>query len=271
MTDRGLLSLGDWLSNERQANISNGAYYWSAIVLTYNSNHMEGSTLSQRQTQQLYDTGSLTPDDMNTPIRADDVIETQNHFSAFASIIDHRNEPLTHESVKRLHAMLKSHTSQSRNQALWGVGEYKRHPNQIGLFDPVRTTPPDHVEFEMTHLFDLMSGFTGTDAQLAEFHAIFERIHPFSDGNGRIGRLLMFKEALRVGALPPVIFDDEKPEYINALSTWSRQSPQQMGTFIHHSRQRYRSYVLDSFDAGNEFTYRSTRTPDMQPFDAQTA
>ncbi|MCI1635922.1 Fic family protein [Bifidobacterium sp.] len=266
----GLLSLGDWMSDERRANISHGVYYWSAIMLTYNSNHMEGSTLSQRQTQQLFDSGSVTPDDLTTPIRADDVVETQNHFNAFAVLIDRRDEPLSHELVKQLHGILKAHTGQSRNQPLWQVGDYKRHPNQIGLFDPVRTTPPDRVESEMAQLFDLMNGFTGTDAQFAEFHATFERIHPFSDGNGRIGRLLMFKEALRLGVLPPLVFDDEKSNYIEALSSWHPRNPQTLATFIHHSRQRYRSEILDRFDAGQEFTYKFTSVPDMQTFESQT-
>jgi Fic family protein len=103
---------------------------------------MEGSTLTRRQTQQLYDTGTLTPQDTSTPIRADDVAETQNHFALFDLMINHYREPLSHEMIKNMHRMLKSHTSQDRNTRMWNVGEYKRHPNQIGLFDPATPTTP---------------------------------------------------------------------------------------------------------------------------------
>jgi hypothetical protein len=263
--------LGEWLTAERAARVSHGAYYWTSIVLAYNSNHIEGNALSQRQTQQLYDTQSFTLDGQGSPIHADDVIETRNHFRAFDLMLDRYKEPLSHDLLTSLHATLKAGTSQSLNPDMWNVGGYKTYPNLIGRFgDAVRTTPPDHVRGELDDLFAVMEEFTGTDAQFARFHATFESIHPFSDGNGRVGRLLMFKEGLRVGALPPVIFDDEKETYISALSAWNLHAPDALAEFMHHSRERYRDQILSSFDDGREFTYRFAEHADMEDFASQT-
>lgn len=244
------LTLGERLLAERDAQASHGLYYWTTIVMTYNSNHLEGSTLSPIQTQQLYDTGSVTPTG-EKPLKLDDLIETKNHFKAFDYMLDHCQGPLSHDFVCALHRLLKSGTSQADKNQLWNIGGYKKFTIQIGFFNPVRTAPPDKVKEEMEEVFRLGQGLpvdeAGIDSALAEFHATFERIHPFSDGNGRIGRLLLFKECLRLGLTPPVIFDDEKDSYIHALSSWTLSHPDELAAFIRHSRERYTQDVLDKF------------------------
>lgn len=231
-------TLAQWLRFERDNRIDHSVYYWTSILLAYNSNHIEGSTLSEDQTRQIFDTGSFFADpDAERPVRTDDVIETRNHFRAFSYILDVSEQSLTHEIIKSTHKLLKEGTSQDLHKE-WNVGGYKLRDNQIGMFDPIRTTPANRVEVEMSELIELFSQFSGTDGEFAQLHERFERIHPFSDGNGRVGRLILFKEALRINALPAVIFDEDKLTYTEALRKYPVDASI-LVKFMHSSREKY--------------------------------
>ena len=201
------------LRQEMTVKLSGGLYHETQVRLTYNSNHIEGSRLTEDQTRFIFETktlGELPPD-----VTVDDVIETTNHFRCIDYVIAHAEEPLSEHFIKRLHQLLKGGTAYA---ATYGAGEYKRLPNTVG---GIETTPPEMVGSEMASLIDRYDARkTPTFEDVVEFHYHFECIHPFQDGNGRIGRLLAFKECLRAGIVPFYIDDKYKLEYYNGLRRW---------------------------------------------------
>ena len=201
------------LREEMSGRASGGLYHETQIRLTYNSNHIEGSRLTEDQTRYIFETktlGQLPPD-----IAVDDVTETNNHFRCVDYIIKDAEEPLTEDLIKHLHFLLKSGTNHAD---LYGAGEYKRFANTVG---GIETTPPESVSEKMASLLSDYQAKEKCDLEdIVEFHYRFECIHPFQDGNGRIGRLLMFKECLRHGCLPFYIDDKYKFEYYNGLRRW---------------------------------------------------
>lgn len=206
------------LREERDAHVSGGIYHKLQIELTYNSNHIEGSRLSKDQTRLIFETATIGACD--GAVRVDDIVETANHFRCIDFCIECALEPLSESTVKRLHAMLKSNTSDSF-LSWFAVGDYKRLPNEVG---GNATTAPEDVPGEMRELFRSY-GPEGAHSleQIIDFHARFERIHPFQDGNGRVGRLVMLKECLANGIVPFVIGDDMKLYYYRGLSEWDRE------------------------------------------------
>lgn len=208
--------LVDWLIRERDQRVSGGLYYNTQILFAYNSNHMEGTTLSPEQTAQLYDTGAVLPTNSNDQIRADDVVETRNHFQAFNWILDHADNPLSREMVCTLHAILKRGTSQELDSDR-NIGGYKILPNVINELVGVHTVLPDDVPAAMEHVFALYHDLQDDPYDIAKAHWMFETAHPFSDGNGRIGRLIMFKELLRLNSVPVVIHDSSRNQYVRGL------------------------------------------------------
>lgn len=201
---------------EQQANrIKGGIYHRVQIDLTYNSNHIEGSKLTHDQTRYIFETNTIGITDDAIPV--DDVIETVNHFRCIDLIINQTEERLTESFIKQLHNVLKSGTSQSR-LSWFAVGDYKRLPNEVG---GVETTPPQQVHKHMTALLnDYNKLKKPTLDDIINFHHRFETIHPFQDGNGRVGRLIMFKECLRCLIVPFIITDELKMYYYRGLHEW---------------------------------------------------
>lgn len=206
------------LQRERNASLSGGIYHKVQIELTYNSNHMEGSRLTHDQTRYIFETNTIgmSTDSLN----ADDIVETSSHFRCIAFVIDNAKSNLTETFIKELHRILKNGTSDSR-QSWFAVGDYKKLPNEVGGRD---TTLPEDVAAEMQLLLSSYHAKTKiTLEDLLDFHYRFERIHPFQDGNGRVGRLILFKECLRHHIVPFIIDEELKLFYYRGLSEWTRE------------------------------------------------
>ena len=204
---------------EKKHGIKGGIYHKLMIDLTYNSNHIEGSELTHDETRYIFETRTIGAD-KNASKRVDDIIETINHFAAIDRIIDFANYQLSEAFIKELHRILKSNTNDSR-LPYFAVGDYKKLPNEVGGME---TTLPRLVAAEMRKLLDdynEMSSHTFED--IVAFHVQFERIHPFQDGNGRVGRLIMLKECLKNNIVPPLILDDTKMFYYRGLKNWGEE------------------------------------------------
>lgn len=202
------------LRAEKQAKIPGGIYHRVQIDLTYNSNHIEGSRLTHEQTRLIFETNTIGAADS---VRVDDVVETANHFRCIDMIIDNATHALNESFIKQLHAVLKNGTSDSR-QDWFAVGEYKKLPNEVGGRE---TAAPEKVAAAMKKLLsDCNINKKKTLDDLLDFHYRLEAIHPFQDGNGRVGRLILFKECLRNGIVPFIISDELKLFYYRGLQNW---------------------------------------------------
>ena len=205
------------LREQKDARLNGGIYHRTQIDLTYNSNHIEGSRLTHDQTRYIFETNTIGIE--GESVRVDDIIETTNHFRCIDIIIDRADERLTESLIKELHAVLKAGTSDSRRD-WFAVGDYKRLPNEVGGND---TTAPEDVKREMkTLLAEYNAIKQKTFDDILDLHQRFEAIHPFQDGNGRVGRLIMFKECLANGIVPFIITDDLKMFYYRGLQQWPR-------------------------------------------------
>ena len=206
------------LKVEKQAKMTGGIYHKVQIELTYNSNHIEGSRLTHDQTRYIYETNTIGVSD--TAVNVDDVVETANHFRCIDLIIDKANSNITESLIKELHRILKNGTSDSRI-SWFNVGDYKKIPNEVGGKD---TTSPENVAKEMKKL---LSEYNKSESksleEIIDFHYKFECIHPFQDGNGRVGRLLLFKECLKHNIVPFVIDESLKMFYYRGLAEWKRE------------------------------------------------
>ncbi len=206
------------LIDEMESGRRGGIYHRTQIELTYNSNHIEGSRLTEEQTRYIFETNTIGPTKGET-VNVDDITETLNHFRCIDLAIGHAQDTLTEEFIKLLHRTLKNNTSDSR-KGWFATGEYKRLPNEAGGNE---TCPPEDVAERMQ---ELIKQYYATDTKtlddILDFHVQFERIHPFQDGNGRVGRLIMFKECLAAGIVPFIITDEIKLFYYRGLSEWGR-------------------------------------------------
>ena len=238
--DASLLGI---LREQKAAKLTGGIYHKVQIDLTYNSNHMEGSRLTHDQTRYIFETNTIGVTD--AAVNVDDVIETANHFRCIDLVIDQAGAALTEKLIKELHFTLKTGTSDSRKD-WFAVGEYKRLPNEVGGND---TTLPENVAGEMrTLLADYNALPTKTFEDIVAFHVAFERIHPFQDGNGRVGRLILFKECLKHGIVPFIIEDDLKYFYYRGLSQWDQEKGYLLDTCL-TAQDRFKAY-LDYFRIG---------------------
>ena len=211
-------TLLDVLKEEKKAKLRGGIYHRVQIDLTYNSNHIEGSRLTHDQTRYIYETNTIGI--VDEAVRVDDIIETTNHFRCIDFIIDKANASLSETIIKQLHYLLKSGTSDSRKD-WFAVGEYKRLPNEVGGMD---TTMPEEVAEEIKSLLTWYNSLENVTLEdIIEFHVRFERIHPFQDGNGRVGRLIMFKECLKNNIVPFIIDENHKLFYYRGLKEWTRE------------------------------------------------
>ena len=203
------------LRDQKDSRLSGGIYHRVQIDLTYNSNHIEGSRLTHDQTRYIFETNTIGITDGS--VNVDDIVETTNHFRCIDSIIDNATHALSEKYIKKLHLLLKSGTSDSR-KSWFAVGDYKKLPNEVGNRE---TVAPEDVHDEISELIaDYNALETVTFEDIIAFHVRFERIHPFQDGNGRIGRLLMFKECLKHNIVPFIIDESHKMFYYRGLSEW---------------------------------------------------
>lgn len=228
------------LQHEKAARYSGGIYHKTQIEMTYNSNHIEGSRLTHDQTRYIFETNTIGV--TGEAVNVDDVIETANHFRCIDFIIEHAKSALTEKMIKELHLMLKTGTSDAR-QDWFAVGAYKKMPNEVG---GMATTMPEDVAAEMQALLAAYSAKKAkTLEDILDFHVRFERIHPFQDGNGRVGRLIMFKECLKYGIVPFIIEDNLKMFYYRGLKEWRREKGYLTDTCL-TAQDRYKAY-LDYF------------------------
>ena len=229
------------LRQEKGARLKGGIYHKTQIDLTYNSNHIEGSRLTHDQTRYIFETNTIGV--VGESIRVDDIIETTNHFRCIDLIIDRAEERLTESLIKELHLILKSGTSDSRKD-WFTVGDYKRLPNEVGGCE---TTAPEDVHREMRALLKEYNGIKRKSFEdIIDLHQRFEAIHPFQDGNGRVGRLVMFRECLANGYVPFIITDELKMFYYRGLREWPHIKEYLRDTCL-TAQDNYKS-VLDYFN-----------------------
>ena len=234
------ITLLDILKEQKASKYSGGIYHKTQIDLTYNSNHMEGSRLTHDQTRYIFETNTIGVE--KEVLNVDDVIETVNHFHCIDIIIDSARAVLTEKFIKDLHFILKNGTSDSRKD-WFAVGDYKKLPNEVGGMD---TTIPEEVADKMkTLLMEYNAKDAKTFEDILDFHVKFERIHPFQDGNGRIGRLIMFKECLKNNIVPFIVDDNLKMFYYRGLKEWDNEKGYLTDTCL-AAQDKYKAY-LDYF------------------------
>ena len=228
------------LKAERKGAISGGIYHKLQIELTYNSNHIEGSKLTYDQTRYIYETNTIGVS--NGSYNVDDIIETANHFRCIDLVIDQASHVLTERFIKQLHFILKNGTSDSRKD-WFVVGDYKKLPNEVG---GKVTTAPEQVHIEIK---ELLQRYNSTDEktldEIIDFHVRFERIHPFQDGNGRVGRLILLKECLRNNVVPFIIDEKLKMFYYRGLHEWDNEQAYLKDTCL-AAQEQFKEY-LDYF------------------------
>lgn len=228
------------LRQEKEARLKGGIYHKTQIDLTYNSNHIEGSRLTHDQTRYIFETNTIGIE--GESIRVDDIIETTNHFRCIDLIIDRAEERLTESLIKELHLILKSGTSDSRKD-WFTIGDYKLLPNEVGGNE---TTAPEDVHREMQALLKEYNGKKQKSFEdVIDLHQRFESIHPFQDGNGRVGRLVMFKECLANGYVPFIITEELKMFYYRGLREWNNVRGYLLDTCL-TAQDNYKA-VLDYF------------------------
>ena len=206
------------LREEKSIGLKGGIYHQTQIKLAYNSNHIEGSKLTEEQTRYIYETNTIGLE--KETVNIDDIIEAINHFQCFDYILECADDILTEDIIKKIHKILKNNTSDSR-ASLFNVGEYKQKPNMVG---DMPTTPPELVEGEIKKILSKYRENTKVAmTDILEFHYEFERIHPFQDGNGRVGRLIIFKECLKHNIAPFIIDEEHKLYYYRGLKEFKNE------------------------------------------------
>ena len=234
------VTLLDILRDQKASKYPGGIYHKTQIDLTYNSNHSEGSRLTHDQTRYIFETNTIGVE--NEVLNVDDVIETVNHFRCIDMIIENAKTALTEKFIKELHLILKNGTSDSRKD-WFAVGDYKKFPNEVG---GMGTTLPKEVADKMKELLaEYNTEEEKTFEDILDFHVKFERIHPFQDGNGRVGRLIMFKECLKYNIVPFIIDDDLKMFYYRGLKEWNNEKGYLTDTCL-RAQDKYKAY-LDYF------------------------
>ena len=234
------ITLLDILQEQKANKYPGGIYHKTQIDLTYNSNHIEGSRLTHDQTRYIFEANTIGVE--KEILNVDDVIETANHFRCIDIIINNAKAALTEKFIKELHLILKNGTSDSRKD-WFAVGDYKKMPNEVGGME---TTLPEAVANKMKALLAEYNGKEEkTFEDILDFHVKFERIHPFQDGNGRVGRLIMFKECLKYNIVPFIIEDKLKMFYYRGLKVWGNEKGYLTDTCL-TAQDKYKAY-LDYF------------------------
>lgn len=224
------------LRDERSRGYKGGLYHQTQVMFAYNSNHIEGTHLTAEQTRYIFETHSFFPEG-DQPIAANDVVETLNHFTLFDYMLDHAEEPLTEEMIKEFHRILKTGTVDA-SQTWFKVGDYKTVQNGVGI---TRVATPKETPKRMAALMESYhQRNVHTVEELVDFHYQFESIHPFQDGNGRVGRMILFKECLKNGIMPFVILDENKAFYYRGLQNYPQEKGYLIDTCLSH-QDRYRA------------------------------
>lgn len=227
---------------EQSSALKGGIYHQTQVKLAYNTNRIEGSKLSEAQTRYIYETNTLFFENGETTANVDDIVETVNHFACFDYMLDIADEPLSEEHIKRFHYLLKTNTSDLR-KSWFRVGDYKLMANMVGR---IETSLPSNVPEDIGNLMvNYGTLVTKTIIDIIDFHFQFERIHPFQDGNGRVGRLILFKECLANDIIPFIIEDDHKVFYYRGLNEYSRVKEYLIDTCL--SAQDNYKKMLDYF------------------------
>ena len=229
------------LRDEKEAKLNGGIYHRTQIDLTYNSNRIEGSRLSKEQTRYIFETNTIGITTESTSV--DDIIETVNHFRCIDYVIDHATERISERHIKQLHSILKANTSDS-NKSWFAVGDYKHLPNEVGGEE---TTKPKEVHSHMKNLIDKYNAIkTVKFDDILDFHVIFERIHPFQDGNGRIGRLLLLWQCLQSNNVPFIITEELRLFYYRGIQNWGTINGYLRDTCL--TSQDHYKQLLDYFE-----------------------
>lgn len=220
------------LIKQKESKFKGNIYHFSQVNFSYNSNKIEGSRLTSEQTEAIFETSSFISknDDL---IKLDDLIESKNHFKLFDYMLDYVDEPLSKEMIIEMNKILKRGTSDEDNPR-YNVGGFKVVPNTIGVVNMIETSSPKTTEQDVDSLLDDYSKLTQVTLEdIIDFHVKFERIHPFGDGNGRVGRIIMFKECLKNNIMPFIILDQDKPYYIRGLKEYNRDKKYLIDTILH--------------------------------------
>jgi Fic family protein len=217
------------LREEKSSGLKGGIYHQTQIKLAYNTNRIEGSKLSEEQTRYIYETNTFFVENGETTANVDDIVETVNHFSCFDYMINVADEPLSEKHIKEFHSLLKNNTSDAK-KSWFRVGAYKLKPNIVGGKE---TSSPSEVPMDMKKLIETYRSKHGIKVEdIIDFHFQFEQIHPFQDGNGRVGRLILFKECLAHNIVPFIIEDDNKFFYYRGLTEYPKVKGYLMDTCL---------------------------------------
>ncbi len=234
------------LIKQKESKFKGNIYHYSQVNFSYNSNKIEGSKLTSEQTEAIFDTASFIPKSDNL-IQLDDLIESKNHFKLFDYALDNVDKALSKEMILEMNRILKRNTSDEENPR-YNVGGFKIVPNIIGLVNVIHTTEPENVEKEIDQLlFEYNTKRTITLEDIIDFHYRFEKIHPFGDGNGRVGRMIMFKECLKNNIMPFIVLDEDKPYYIRGLKEYERDKMFLIDT-IQHEQDLYEKICKELLD-----------------------
>lgn len=225
------------LLKQKESKFKGNIYHYSQTNFSYNSNKIEGSRLTSEQTEAIFDTSSIITKS-NDLIILDDLIESKNHFKLFDYILDNVNEHLTKEMIIEMNKILKRNTSDEENPR-YNVGGFKVVPNKIGLVNVIHTSKPEDVEIDIDKLLNEYNSLNEIKLEdIIDFHYRFERIHPFGDGNGRVGRMIMFKECLKNNIMPFIVLDEDKPYYMRGLREYKNDEMFLIDT-IRNEQDRY--------------------------------
>ena len=214
-----LIKLKRELIEQKNSKFKGNIYHFSEVAFAYNSNKIEGGKLTEDETEEIFSTNSFIPK-TDDAIKLDDLIEMKNHFRLFDYMLDNIDAKLSKENIIEMNKILKRGTSDEDNPR-YNVGGFKIVPNKIGLINVIDTSSPKDVDSDMTILLDWYNSLSNVSLEdIIEFHVRFERIHPFGDGNGRVGRMIMFKECLKNNIMPFIILDKDKPFYMGGLKEY---------------------------------------------------
>ena len=238
--DVSKINVLDVLREQKEMNLKGNLYHQTQITFAYNTNHIEGSTLTEEQTRCIFETNTILFES-NTIAKVDDILETTNHFKLVDYMLDIADKKLTEKMIKEFHKILKEGTSDSKLE-WFNVGEYKQRANTIG--SGIKTTSPNNVEKEMSKLIDWYNSLKQvTIKEIIEFHYKFESIHPFQDGNGRVGRIIMFKECLKNNIIPFIIQDADKLFYYRGLKEYKTEKGYLVDTCL-NAQDQYTKMIL---------------------------
>lgn len=231
------------LIEQKKSKFKGNIYHYSQVNFAYNSNKIEGSHLTEDETEEIFETNSFIPKTKET-IRFDDLTEMKNHFKLFDYILDIINDELTKENIIEMNKILKRNTRDEENPR-YNVGGFKVVPNKIGLINIIDTTTPENVERDLDELLNWYKNLNNiTLEDIIEFHVRFEIIHPFADGNGRVGRIIMFKECLKNNIMPFIVLDDDKPYYMRGLKEYNNDKIFLIDT-IKNEQDKYEEVVKE--------------------------